>query len=297
MKILIVDDSHATLEIVKRGLEKFGYRKLLIQKANSAKSALQYIGSWKPDIVLTDWHMPDMSGLILLQAIKQRQLNITVAMITTVDEQSQIDQALEAGASFVLSKPFSDDELHEKLLPLVQGAEENEIILDDIEVNGELALPKLSQLERLIHKHIDESLCIKPIQSQVFDETKVPCVMAVYEDRESQKVRAIGLLDIYATCVMASGIRMISEAEAQQAIHQNLVSSEILEAGKEALSATAFAFLDKKTRMSLRIKTVKFIASPFRKLELLYQTQADSRIDFSCQRDGMALGKILLVGF
>ncbi|KAF7764735.1 hypothetical protein PCIT_b0789 [Pseudoalteromonas citrea] len=297
MKILIVDDSQATLEIVKRALEKFGYRKLLIQKANSAKSALQYIGTWKPDIVLTDWHMPDMSGLVLLQAIKQRQLNITVAMITTVDEQAQIDQALAAGACFVLSKPFTDDELHEQLLPLVQGAEENEVILDDIEVNGELALPKLSQLERLIHKQVDDSLCIKPIHAQTFDETKVPCLMAVYEDRESQKIRAVGILDVYAACVMASGIRVISAEEAQQAIHQNLVSSDILDASKEALSATAFAFLDKKTKMSLRIKTVKFVASPFRKLELLYQTQADSRIDFSCQREGMALGKVLLVGF
>ena len=260
MKILIVDDSQATLEIVKRGLEKFGYRKLLIKKANSAKSALQHIGSWGPDIVLTDWRMPDMSGLILLQAIKQRQLNITVAMITTVDEQSKIDQALAAGASFVLSKPFTDEQLHEKLLPLVQSAEENEIILDNVEVNGELALPKLSQLERLIHKHIDDSLSIQSIKAQGFDETKVPCIMAIYEDRETQKVRAVGLLDVYATCVMASSIRVISSEEASQAIHQNLVSEDILKACEEALSATAYAFLNKRTRMSLRIKTVKFIA-------------------------------------
>jgi CheY-like chemotaxis protein len=297
VKILIVDDSEATLEIVKRALEKFDYRKLLIKKANNAKVALQYISSWNPDIVLTDWHMPDMSGLTLLHVIKQRQLNITVAMITTVDVQDQIDRAFDAGASFVLSKPFTDVQLHEHILPLVQNAEEDEIILDDVDVNEELALPKLSLLERLIHKHVDDSLCIKPIHAQQFDETKVPCLMAVYVDRETQKVKAVGIIDVYAACVMASGIRVISNEEAQQAIHQNLVTSEILEASKEALSATAYAFLDKKTKMSLRIKTVKFIASPFRKLEILFQTQADSRIDFSCQRDGMALGKVLLVGF
>ncbi|CAM4128342.1 response regulator [Pseudoalteromonas byunsanensis] len=297
MKILIVDDSPATLEIVRRALEKFGYRKLLIRKASSVKLALREIGNWRPDIVLTDWHMPDMSGLTLLHAIKKRQLNMTVAMITTVDEQAKINEALQAGARFVLSKPFSDQQLHDNLLPLVQGTEESEVILEQVEINGQLALPKLGQLERLIHKQVDKSLVIQSIKPQDFDETKVPCVMAIYEDRNNQKVRAVGLLDVYATCVLASSQQQIAPQEIHQAIHQHILSSDILESCKETLNATAFAFLDKRSRMSLRVKTVKFIGTPFKKLESLYQTPLDSRIDFSCQREGMALGKVLLVGF
>ncbi|BBN83918.1 hypothetical protein PA25_39030 [Pseudoalteromonas sp. A25] len=297
MKILIVDDSQATLEIVKRALQSFGYRKLFIRKANSVKTALKEIGNWQPDIVLTDWYMPDMSGLTLLRAIKKRQLNMTVAMITTVDEQSQIDEALQAGARFVLSKPFSDKELHEQLLPLVQGTEESQVMLEEVEINGELALPKLNQLERLIHKHVDKDLVIQSIKPQYFDETKVPCVMAMYEDRQTQKVRAVGLLDIYATCILASSHHQIAPEEIQQAIHQSILSNDIIESCKHTLSATAYAFLDKRTRMSLRIKAVKFIGTPFKKLESLYDTPLDSRIDFSCQREGMALGKVLLVGF
>ncbi|CCQ12420.1 response regulator [Pseudoalteromonas luteoviolacea B = ATCC 29581] len=298
MKILIVDDSLATLEIVRRGLEKFGYRKLLIQKADRARKALQIIGQWKPDIVLTDWNMPDMSGLQLLNAIMQRNLGMKVAMITTVDDEEQVQLALQAGAAFVLSKPFDDETLHQHILPLVQGAESSELLLDNVEVtiDGELALPKLNQLEKLIHKHISEDLTISTIKSQEFDETKVPCVMAIYEDPESQKVRAVGILDIYATCVMASSCKVIPIEEAQQAIHQHLVSQEILEAAKDALTYTAYAFLDKRTRRSLRVKTVKFVPATFSKLEQLFKTEVTRRLDFSCQREGMALGKILLVG-
>lgn len=296
MKILIVDDSQATLEIVRRGLEKFGYRKLLIQKANNAKAALTLIGSWHPDIVLTDWHMPDMSGVMLLQAIKQRQLNIIVAMLTTVDEPSQIDEAIGFGASFVLSKPFTDEQLHDKLLPLVQLVENGEVIPDEIEINSDLALPKLGQLERLFHKHISPSLMVNTIQTQVFNESKIPCVMAVYEDPKSQKVRAIAILDIYAACVMASGYCTLSAQEIHTSIITGVVSNAALAACKQALSETAFAFLDKRTRVSLQIKTVKLITSPFRKLTLLYSTPAEKRIDFSCQLEGMAQGKIMLVG-
>ncbi|MBD1581922.1 response regulator [Pseudoalteromonas sp. S16_S37] len=297
MKILIVDDSQATLEIVRRALQNFGYRKLFIRKANSVKTALREIGNWQPDIVLTDWYMPDMSGLTLLQAIKKRQLNMTVAMITTVDEKSQIDEALRAGARFVLSKPFSDQQLHDQLLPLVQGTEESQVMLEEVEINGELALPKLAQLERLIHKHVDKDMVIQSIKPQYFDETKVPCVMAMYEDPNNQKIRAVGLLDVYATCILASSHHKIDSQEIYQAIHQNILSNDILESCQQTLNATAFAFLDKRTRMSLRVKAVKFIGTPFKKLESLYNTPLDSRIDFSCQREGMALGKVLLVGF
>ena len=271
MKILIVDDSHATLEIVRRGLEKFGYRKLLIEKANNAKSALTLIGSWHPDIVLTDWHMPDMCGVTLLRAIKQRQLNIIVAMLTTVDEKSQIEEAISFGASFVLSKPFTDAQLHDKLLPLVQLVENNEIIPDEIELNSDLALPKLSQLERLFHKHISQSLIVNTIQPQVFDESKVPCVMA-------------------------SGYSSLSAEDISNSILSGVVTNTALSACKKALTETAFAFLDKRTRVSLQIKTVKVITTPFRKLTLLYKTPAEKRIDFSCQLEGMAQGKIMLVG-
>ncbi|MGE6449395.1 response regulator [Pseudoalteromonas tetraodonis] len=296
MKILIVDDSQATLEIVRRGLEKFGYRKLLIEKASNAKSALTLIGSWHPDIVLTDWHMPDMCGVTLLRAIKQRQLNIIVAMLTTVDEKYQIEEAISFGASFVLSKPFTDAQLHDKLLPLVQLVENNEIIPDEIELNSDLALPKLSQLERLFHKHISQSLIVNTIQPQVFDESKVPCVMAVYEDPKSQKVRAIAILDIYAACVMASGYSSLSAEDISNSILSGVVTNTALSACKKALTETAFAFLDKRTRVSLQIKTVKVITTPFRKLTLLYKTPAEKRIDFSCQLEGMAQGKIMLVG-
>ncbi|MFK3863220.1 response regulator [Pseudoalteromonas rhizosphaerae] len=240
-----------------------GYRKLLIEKANNAKSALTLIGSWHPDIVLTDWHMPDMCGVTLLRAIKQRQLNIIVAMLTTVDEKSQIEEVISFGASFVLSKPFTDAQLHDKLSPLFQLVENKEVIPNKIELSSDLALPKLSQLWLFMR---------------------------------IQKVRAIAILDIYAACVMASGYSSLSAEDISNSILSGVVTNTALSACKKALTETAFAFLDKRTRVSLQIKTVKVITTHFRKLTLLYKMPAEKRIDFSCQLEGMAQGKIMLVG-
>ena len=298
MRILIVDDSKATLEIVRRGLQKFGYRNLSIRKANNAVEALSLIGNWNPMIVLTDWQMPDISGLSLLKEIIKRQMGIKVAMITTVDDDSLIEQALEAGASFVLCKPFSDEELHDKLLPLVQIAEQSQIITQSMtQVSGEMALPKFNQLERAIQRSIGEDIIVKNIQPQVFDESKVPCLMAMYEDSTTQRVRSIALLDIYAACVYASASAKINKAQLQRCIRTQTIDKAITDACQKVLADSALAFVDYKTKKSLRFKTVSFIPHGFKKLEALYATEEKKRIDFSVQYKDLALGTVTLVGF
>lgn len=298
VKILIVDDSKATLEIVRRALECFGYRRLSIKKANNAVEALALVSEWQPEIVLTDWYMPDMTGLTLTEELMKLGLGIKVGMITTVDDQIQIKQAKAAGASFVLSKPFDDEELHRHLLPLVQGAEESQQTLNGLtEVQKELALPKLSQLEKLLKREVSESIQLNNIGVQAFDESKIPCLMAVYEDGETQRPRAVAMLDIYAVCVFARSNSAISPQQLQQVIQTKMVSKDILDTCQKVLDKSSLAFLDSNSRKSLRLKSVSFIPSAFDKLKTLYDKEASKRVDFSCQLEEMAQGKVTLIGF
>lgn len=298
VKILIVDDSKATLEIVRRGLESFDYCRLSIKKACSAREALELAQEWHPEIVLTDWYMPEMSGLSLTKELMKLGEDIKVGMITTVDDQLQIKQAMQAGASFVLTKPFEDTELHKNLLPLVQGAEESHKTLDtSSEVQKELALPKLSQLEKLLQREIGDQLALASIVPQPFDDSKVPCLLAVYEDSATQRPRAVAMLDIQAICVLAQGGRSVSVEEIHQAQQSKLVGKAMLDACQNVLSRSALAFLDSQTRKSLRLKSVSYIPEEFDKLKTLYGKEADKRVDFCCQFGEMAEGKVTLVGF
>tara|TARA_Y100001956_G_C4128454_1_gene191854 strand:- start:3431 stop:4345 length:915 start_codon:yes stop_codon:yes gene_type:complete len=298
VKILIVDDSKATLEIVRRALEAFGYRKLSIKKTNCATEALDLIDSWQPEILLTDWYMPEMTGLDLIAQVRKSSPSIKVAMISTVDDKQQIEQALLAGAEFVLSKPFEDDDLHKALLPLVQGAEEEELLIEpENDVQPELALPKLSQLAKLLTKVIGGDVEIHNVQLQQFDESKVPCLMAVYEDSETQRLKAVALLDIYAICVFSRGSHKVTEVDIQTAIHKKIVSKRILDSCHKVLEQSSIAFLDSNSRKSLRLKSVNFITKPFDKLKSLYEKEPATRLDFSCQLNEMAQGKVTLVGF
>lgn len=297
MKVLIVDDSTATREIIKRALKQFRYRKLFIRCADCVTSALEQTEQWQPDIVLTDWYMPDQSGFELLQTLRKTYPDMPVGMISTIDEEDKIAQANAAGCTFFLSKPFQDQQLLKLIQPIVEQLEEKEFELEQsVELREGLPLPNTDQLERLMRKNISESLQLKPIRAQAFDESKLPCVMVIYAERGSQKIRVIGVIDIYAVCVLASSCKVIEQEEALKAIHHNEVHPDIMQACKEALDKTAYAFLDNNSKMSLFVRSCKFISKAHPKIEQIYNYPLDSRIDLSCEREGMAQGKMLIVG-
>ena len=68
-----------------------------------------------PTLVLTDWNMPNLDGIGLLQEIRKRNADIPVIMITTEAERSRVVAAIQAGCSDYLVKPFPPDTLQEKL--------------------------------------------------------------------------------------------------------------------------------------------------------------------------------------
>lgn len=297
MKVLVVDDSLATREIIKRALKYFQYRKLFVRCAESVSEAQQLLANWHPDIVLTDWYMPDQTGLDLLTAIRKIDSGFPVGVISTIDERDKIIEAQSAGCTFFLSKPFTDQQLHNQLQPIVEALEEKEFLTEQATPLREgLPLPKTEQLERLMKKNISEDLTLRAIRSQRFDESKLPSVMAVYAERGNQKIRVIMVLDIYAVCVLASSCQIIDREEALKAIHDNEVHPDIMSACKEALDKTAYAFLDNHSRMSLFVRSCKFVSKSHPRIEQIYNYPLDSRIDLSCEREGMAQGKMLIVG-
>lgn len=113
MKILLVDDSGTMRTIQKRCLAKMGLEHVV--EAEDGIQALQAFECGGIDIVVTDWNMPNMDGLQLLQEIRQRNTEIPVIMITTEAERGRVVLAIQHGVSDYLVKPFTPDGLKEKL--------------------------------------------------------------------------------------------------------------------------------------------------------------------------------------
>jgi CheY-like chemotaxis protein len=104
-RILVVDDEEGNRDLLKRRLEREGYR--IISAAGGAE-ALKVVGSEAPDLVLLDMLMPGMDGYEVLQALKSdpASRDTPVIMISALDEMPSIARCIEAGAEDYLPKPF-----------------------------------------------------------------------------------------------------------------------------------------------------------------------------------------------
>jgi len=107
MKILVVDDSKAMRMIVTRTLRQAGYDNHETKEAGDGKQALDTIHEWQPDVVISDWNMPNMNGLELLQALKAEDYSCTFGFVTTEGSAKMRQMAEEEGAKFLITKPFT----------------------------------------------------------------------------------------------------------------------------------------------------------------------------------------------
>ncbi|MFK0571018.1 phosphate regulon transcriptional regulator PhoB [Endozoicomonas sp.] len=129
--ILIVDDEAPIREMVAMVLEMAGYQ--CIEAAN-AKQAHSLVIDNRPDLILLDWMLPDISGIELARRLKRDQLTeeIPIIMLTAKGEEDHKIQGLETGADDYITKPFSPRELAARLkavLRRTQGSDEHATIV------------------------------------------------------------------------------------------------------------------------------------------------------------------------
>ena len=107
MKILVVDDSPAMRMMIIRTLRQAGIDKKGLQQAEDGAVALESIRNDTPDLVLSDWNMPNMTGLELVEALRAEENDVTFGFITTESSRDMRAKATQAGAQFLIEKPFT----------------------------------------------------------------------------------------------------------------------------------------------------------------------------------------------
>lgn len=109
MRILIVDDSKAMRMIVKRQLGQLDeLAGLETGEAASGVEGLAWIEEHgTPDVVLSDWNMPDMNGLEFLRALRAAGNSVPFGFVTSESQPAMKAEATEAGAQFFVTKPFT----------------------------------------------------------------------------------------------------------------------------------------------------------------------------------------------
>lgn len=122
-RFMVVDDSRAIQAIIARVIEDCGYPEVEVRRANDGEEALGLLPGFTPQLLITDWHMPRVSGLELLQTLRQLgQTQVKVGFVTTESTPSMLEQARTNGACFIVRKPFRDAELIDQIRTAVPHA-------------------------------------------------------------------------------------------------------------------------------------------------------------------------------
>jgi len=122
--VLVVDDSAAIRKILQRVLRQTGMAIGSIYEAGDGQEALAVLRTQKASLVLTDINMPRMDGLQLLAAIKAEPewRSLPVVMITTEGGEAKVGEAVRLGATGYVRKPFTADQIKEKLAGILEPA-------------------------------------------------------------------------------------------------------------------------------------------------------------------------------
>lgn len=119
MRVLVADDSKAMRMIVIRTLRQSGAPVDDISEAEDGAQALDAVDGFRPDLILSDWNMPNMTGIEFLTALRGRGDTTPFGFVTSESNPEMREQAIAAGASFLLTKPFDGERFADVISSLV----------------------------------------------------------------------------------------------------------------------------------------------------------------------------------
>ena len=119
MKILVADDSRVMRQIVIRTLRQAGFTGHDVLEAADGVEALTIFHREAPELVLSDWNMPGMSGIEVLDAVRRTGSRVPFGLVTSEGSAQMRDLAEESGASFLIAKPFTAEVFEHVLTPLI----------------------------------------------------------------------------------------------------------------------------------------------------------------------------------
>ncbi|HSM73277.1 MAG: response regulator [Desulfobacteraceae bacterium] len=119
IKILIVDDFATMRRILKNILKKIGFTQII--EADDGSNALKVLEKEKVDLVISDWNMPKMTGIEFLKAVRANTAfkDLPFLMVTAEAQKQNIIEAVQAGVSNYVVKPFTEEVITEKLAKIL----------------------------------------------------------------------------------------------------------------------------------------------------------------------------------
>lgn len=154
MRILLVEDEAGIVQFLQQGLEEEGYE---ITTASDGQKGLELLLNESYDLVLLDWMLPNLSGLEVCKIFREKNKTTPIIFLTAKDTVQETIEGLQAGANDYIKKPFSFDELVERIKIHFRNLEETKkLYLGPIEINlSQHTVSVNNELVTLTHREFE----------------------------------------------------------------------------------------------------------------------------------------------
>jgi two-component system, OmpR family, KDP operon response regulator KdpE len=220
-RVLVIDDEPPIRKLLRTGLSTQGYE---ILEAPNGRTALERLGQCKPDLIILDLGLPDMSGLDLLRRIRQPHDTVPILVLSSRDDERGKVEALDLGADDYVTKPFGMNELLARMRTALRhriqvSGERSVFRVDDLSVDlvrrivkvgeREVKLPpkEYEMLRQLVH-HAGKVVTHAHLLREVWGGATDPQYLRVYIRQLRQKLEPDPERPHYITTETGVGYRL-----------------------------------------------------------------------------------------
>lgn len=210
MKVLIVDDSKAMQNIITKAMKSVGYLNDSYSYAADGEAALQIIRSEQPDLVLSDMHMPKVTGLELIKTLRSEK-NSTKVIIVSIDDNEKMEASVSAaGGDAYIKKPFTAEQLFSTITSLL-GKQLTKKSKTGLEIRD--LIPATAVIERVLSSLAASDTKLVAASFEDIDFDRAPYYGGTLKDDQNRVVIAMFLDALAANTVAAIiGQRPLTEA-------------------------------------------------------------------------------------
>ncbi|KQT37377.1 MULTISPECIES: response regulator [unclassified Methylophilus] len=287
-KFLIVDDSRAIQSIIKRVIESCNYPNLEIRSASDAEAAMEILEKYTPDLIITDWHMPKISGLEFCQHVCQTYNNrIPIGFITTESNMDKIESAYKSGAKFVINKPFQDADLKTYLTKFVPFSSNEQS-------SGKASEELANVMTVLSSMFKGQAFTLEPCpELKLADYSENNLIGLFGENGKTPPVNALAIMEMSAVGILWA-LNNDQPAMVQSFIKNGTASNDQLDEARKFMDEFGAGMSLSNKNGPLKLARSSIVSRQFPRLEMSLKTN-EGRADYKLNVPGIGAGYITYI--
>lgn len=291
MNLMLVDDSRVMRQLVRRTLRQAGFQPAQVTECENGQEALSKIDQLRPDLVLSDWNMPVMTGIDMLAALRAKGDRTPVGFITSESTPAMKARAQGGGALFVLTKPFDAGDLRDVMS--AAGIRPNAPIGNMVAVTpqasvvtkfGDKALAKI--LGELIHAPVTVTPGPRVVAAVG------PTVSMTWID-DADQLRYTGLCELALAGILGAVMGLRPPAVVAEIVRTKKLDPVMHPDSREVFNVLSRAFNDANS-VHVRLQAITFPPEPILPAAQKLDAAPGSRLDYLVTVQGYGSGKLSL---